>query len=91
MLASLCDPAYAQELFVLRWCWRTGASFGKPSGQHVGLVQEDGRAGTEGRRSAAGGPETLGQNARKPRERHVLFTEDGLSLRTRAGDQPENF
>ena len=54
MLASLCDPAYAQELFVLRWCWRTGASFGKQSGHHVGLVQEDGRAGTEGRRTAAG-------------------------------------
>ena len=56
-----CVIRRMQELFVLRWCWRTGASFGKPSGHHVGLVQEDGRAGTEGRRTAAGGPESSGK------------------------------
>ena len=29
-----CVIRRMQELFVLRWCWRTGASFGKPSSHH---------------------------------------------------------
>ena len=87
MLASLCDPAYRKSFL----CCAGAGERGRLSENLLAIMwgwsrRTDGQALKGGGRQQAALKRSLGQNARKPRERFTFF-----SRRTRAGDQPENF